>query len=229
MKTETLVKKVYRATPEEQRLISQVLSASEPLQHSLSEVLSEVKKKSSVSPLLQAMVELVTEVSREVTIPDDLAAKDTWEKLVTVLTSKEVLDKFAPADPLASARLKGVKIKRELLYGDGHPLTSEGVAALLNLTRQAVDKRRRHGQLLGVSLGRRGYLYPVCQFREEKVLPGLERVLAQLKEWDPWTQLMFLKTGDMRLGGETPISRLKAGDIEGVVWAAACYGQQIAA
>jgi len=35
-----------------------------------------------------------------------------------------------------------VQVKHELLYGDGQPLTSEEVASLLHLTRQAVDKRR---------------------------------------------------------------------------------------
>lgn len=133
------------------------------------------------------------------------------------------------SDPLAAARLKGVIIKRNLLYEDGQPLKSEDVASLLNVTRQAVDKRRKKGQLLGVSLGRRGYLYPIWQFLDGKVLAGLERVLAQLSEYDPWTQLMFFKTGDLRLDGATPLEQLKAGEIDKVVWAASCYGKQIAA
>lgn len=136
---------------------------------------------------------------------------------------------MAPIDPLAAARLKGVRVKLDLLYSDGQPFTSEQVASLLHLTRQAVDKRRSKGQLLGVSLGRRGYLYPGWQFDEGKVLPGLSRVLSALKDYEPWTQLMFLKTGDIRLGGATPLERLLASDIDTVVWAAECYGKHGAA
>ncbi|NJL42572.1 MAG: hypothetical protein HC935_02635, partial [Pseudanabaena sp. SU_2_4] len=187
------------------------------------------KKKKAVSQFLQAVFDIAVQVSKEVAIPAELTQKDPFEKLVGVLTAREALDKLAPSDPLAAARLKGVQVKRDLLYAEGNPLTSEAVASLLHLTRQAVDKRRKKGQLLGISLGRRGYLYPVWQFHEGKTLGGLEQVLAELSEYDPWTQLMFFKTGDLRLDGATPLERLNAGEIDRVVWAASCYGKQIAA
>lgn len=229
MKAETLVKKVHRATSAEQKLIAQILEAPPPLQHSLSAALLEVKKKKAAIEFWQAIVDVAVEVSKEVAIPPDLSQKDPFARIVAVLTAKEALDKLAPSDPLAAARLKGVTVKRDLLYRDGQPLTSEEVASLLHLTRQAVDKRRRNGQLLGVSLGRRGYLYPVWQFHEGGVLPGLDRVLAELREYDPWTQLMFFQTGDIRLDGATPLEQLQAGESDRVGWAASCYGQQIAA
>lgn len=229
MKTATLIQKIHRATPEEQKLIAQILDAPEPLQHSLSEALCEVKKKKSINPLLKAAIELVVKVGRDVVLPAQMTQKSPLEMLIQVLTMKEALDGLAPVDPLAAARLKGVQVKKDLLYQTGQPLTSEEAARLLGLTRQAVDKRRRKGQLLGISLGKRGYLYPLWQFQEGKVLSGLEPVLAALSKYDPWTQLMFLMTGDIRLGGSTPLERLQAGDLESVVWAASCYGKQIAA
>ncbi|ELR97030.1 hypothetical protein [Gloeocapsa sp. PCC 73106] len=229
MKIETLLKKVRNATSAEQKLISEILDAPQIFQHSLSEVLSEIKKKKSSELFLQAFLDIAAEVSKEVTISPNLVEKEPFERIIEVLTTKEVLEKLAPSDPLAAARLKGLMVKRELLYQDGQPLKSEEVASLLHLTRQAVDKRRRNGQLLGISLGRRGYLYPVWQFHEEKVLPGLVQVLQELKEYDPWTQLMFFETGDLRLGGATPQERLRAGEIDDVVWAASCYGKQIPA
>jgi hypothetical protein len=229
MKTETLLQKIDRATEEEQKLIAQILDAPESLQHSLSEVLAETKKKKAISQFIQAIVDISLEISKGVPIASNLSAPSSFEKVVEVLTSKEALSHLAPSDPLAAARLKGVKVKRDLLYQQGQPLRSEEVASVLNLTRQAVDKRRRNGQLLGISLGRRGYLYPIWQFKDGKVLPGLEKVLAQLKEYDPWTQLMFFQTGDLRLEGATPLERLKAGEIEEVIRAASCYGKQYAA
>lgn len=224
MKTETLVKKVTQATSEQQKLIAQILDAPKPFQDSLSSALSETKKKKNLGDFLGTVVNVALEVSEFVPLADDLPQATAFEKMVSVLTAKEALGKLAPSDPLAAARLKGMRLKLDLLYRDGQPLKSEEVASLLHVTRQAADKRRRNGQLLAVSLGRRGYLYPVWQFHEGRVLAGLDRVLAELKEYDPWTQLMFLVSGDLRLDGATPLERLKAGDIDSVVWAASCYG-----
>jgi hypothetical protein len=56
-------------------------------------------------------------------------------------------------------------------------------------------------------------------------LTGLDRVLAALAKFDAWTQLMFMKTGDLRLNDRTPLECLVAGDIDAVVNAAACYGK----
>ncbi|ACK72843.1 conserved hypothetical protein [Gloeothece citriformis PCC 7424] len=227
MKTSTLLKKVERATDEKQKLIAQILAAPPNLQESLSEALSPEKK--AVGQILPAIIDMFLEVSGKISTSSDVSPEKAFDSLMELLTSKELLEKFAPNDPLAAARLRGVQRKRDLLYQDGSPLTSEGVASLLQITRQGVDKRRKHGQLLGLSLGRRGYRYPVWQFQDGKVLPGLKQVLAELSEYDPWTQLMFFKTGDIRLGGATPLEKLQAGDIEMVVWAASCYGKPIAA
>jgi hypothetical protein len=227
--TPNLVKKIDRATTEEQKLIAQILEAPQPLQHALSDALSQSKNKKASLQFLQDIVDVLVEVNQFVNIPANSNQPTPFDRIVEIFTAKETLNKLAPSDPLAAARLKGVIIKRNLLYEDGQPLKSEDVASLLNVTRQAVDKRRKKGQLLGVSLGRRGYLYPIWQFLDGKVLAGLERVLAQLSEYDPWTQLMFFKTGDLRLDGATPLEQLKAGEIDKVVWAASCYGKQIAA
>ena len=111
-------------------------------------------------------------------------------------------------------------------YEEGTPLKSEEVAQLLHMSRQAVDKRRINHQLLGISVGRRGYLYPLCQFQDHQVIPGLAQVLNVLKDFSPWTQLMFLKTGDIRLNGKMPLTCLQERRIEDVLAAAECYGVQ---
>jgi biotin operon repressor len=111
----------------------------------------------------------------------------------------------------------------------GGTISSEQVAKLLNLTRQGVDKRRASGKLIGISMGRRGYAYPLWQFQDGHVLSGLETVLKAMKEHAPWTQIMFMLTGDLRLEGETPLARFRQGDIDSVVQAARSYGEQGAA
>ena len=228
MKTNAILKKVNQATLEQQHLIALILDAPQSFQEGLSETLSQIKKKNTTMPFLQAIVDVGVEVSKEVSISPELSKKTPLERIVEVLTTPEALSTLAPDDPLAAARLKGVMVKSQLLYEDGQPLTSEQVGSLLGITRQAVDKRRKKGQLLGITLGRRGYLYPVWQFDKGQVLPGLEQVLKELNEDDPWTRLMFFKTGDIRLDGDTPLQRLGAGDVEQVVLAASCYGEQLA-
>ena len=219
MNKKALLQQVQAATPEEQKLIEQILAAPNPLKLTLLKALSEIVKPTQRSKFLQYVLNAALAVSQE-----KMITTLGFESIVAAFTRPEALKILAPTDPLSAARLKGVQVKQQLLYGDEQPLTSEEVAFLLNMTRQAVDKRRLKGQLLGVSLGKRGYLYPDWQFQGEQVLPGLERVLNALKDYDSWTKLMFMKTGDLHLAGATPLGRLQAGAIEEVVQAAESYG-----
>jgi hypothetical protein len=145
--------------------------------------------------------------------------------LLGILERPEVLKHLAGIDPLMPARIRGIRLKQELLNTEGGVISSEQVAKLLNLTRQGVDKRRASGKLIEISMGRRGYAYPLWQFQDGQVLSGLEVVLKAMKEHTPWIQVIFMLTGDLRLKGETPLARLRQGDIDSVVQAARCYGE----
>src|SRR2546425_8262469 len=102
-------------------------------------------------------------------------------------------------DPLARARLRGLSRRDELLASDGGTLTTEDVAKLLELTTQAVHKRRNAGKLLAFELGRRGLRFPAWQFTDEGVLEGLEEVLAVLKDEPPLAVVRFFLAGNLRL------------------------------
>lgn len=132
-------------------------------------------------------------------------------------------------DPLAGARLRGARMKQELLDRCGGALSASDVAELLSISRQAVDKRRQAGTLLAVELGRRGHVYPACQFTEQGVVAGLAEVIASFSIATGWTRLNCLMTPDPRLGGRLPMDVLKSGDIEGVKRATAAYGEHGAA
>jgi hypothetical protein len=134
-----------------------------------------------------------------------------------------------PAEPFFPARLRGIRIKRELLGVEGAPLISEEVAAHLGVTRQAVNKRRAVGRLLAVPTGRKGLQYPSWQFTEGGVLPGLEGVLQALEGLDAWSQIRFFLTGDARLGGARPLDELRDGRVERVIRAAQAFGEHGAA
>lgn len=224
MSVETIVERVQTSTPIEQRLIANLLDTSPQFKEILAQVLRESKHQKNLTAYWQAAIEVALAASHATNIATATNA-NSWERMIAAFTAPELLAELAPADPLAAARLKGMKVKHELLYSDGHPLRSEQVAQLLGISRQAVDKRRRKGQLLAVALGKRGYFYPLWQFNDGGVLVGLDVVLAALAEFDAWTQLMFFKTGDLRLNHHTPLACLVAGDIDAVVTAASCYGR----
>lgn len=227
MLSQALEQKFRAASHQDRRLIESLLETSTSLKNSVSEALSEILQGSTRGQFLSAVLEAAASATQGASV-NTIHPLSSLDALVEVLTQPEALANLAPDDPLAIARLKGVQVKQRLLYEDGAPLKSEQVAQLLNMSRQAVDKRRIKHQLLGVSMGRRGYLYPLCQFQDHQVIPGLAQVLNVLKDFSPWTQLMFLKTGDVRLGGKTPLTYLQDGKIEDVLAAAECYGVQSA-
>lgn len=208
-----------QATEAERQVLASVLKA-----------MKQARSHPMRQQFLQSAIAVSIEASQQARLtPEFLRDRGDFEVTVKGLLQPEVLDTFAPDDPLAAARLKGHQVKHELLYEDAAPLTSPEVAELLHISRQAVDKRRRNGKLLGVSLGRRGYLYPAEQFTDGRTVSGLDKVLTALQAYSAWTQLMFLKTGDARLEDKTPLDCLRTGRIEDVVRVAESYGKHSAA
>lgn len=138
----------------------------------------------------------------------------------------DTVSELEEEDPLAAAKLRGMKRRKEMVKAAGGTMTSEQVAEALNLSRQAVDKRRSSNQLLALAQGRQGYSYPSFQFHEGKTLEGLERVLRGLNSLDSWMQLNFFTSPDERLEGKNPIEALKQGKINEVARIASTYGEQ---
>jgi hypothetical protein len=224
MSVDTLIERLQTSSQVEQRLIDNLLDTSPQFKQALATLLQESKHHRKLSQYWQATIDVALVASHASNVTASSHA-NSFEWTISALTAPELLAELAPTDPLVGARLRGMKVKQELLYSDGQPLRSEEVAQLLGISRQAVDKRRNKGQLLAVSLGKRGYFYPLWQFHDGGVLPGLDLVLAALAKFDAWTQLMFIKTGDLRLDHLTPLECLLAGNIDPVLTAAACYGE----
>jgi hypothetical protein len=149
----------------------------------------------------------------------------TYDALVRMLERPEVLAELQPRDPLAPARLRGLRLQQEILSAEGGACSAQALADALGITRQAIDKRRKRGALIGLSLGRRGYAYPVWQIG----LTGLEGVLAELLDLDPWTQAAFMLAPNRWLDGESPLHALRAGKRDAVLSTARMYGEQVAA
>jgi hypothetical protein len=129
----------------------------------------------------------------------------------------------------AAAKVRGLRARERLLMAEGGVVSSQQAAEVLGMSRQGIDKSRRNKQLIGLSLGRRGFIYPVWQFVEGGTLPRLESVLAELHDLDAWMQTAFMVNSNTRLNGESPLALLRRGEVEAVRAAASEYGKQGAA
>lgn len=156
----------------------------------------------------------------------DLAGEaSNYAVLLRVLESPEVLSALRAHDPLAAARLRGLRDRSVLLELEGGTITADEVAGLLGITRQAVDNRRRAGRLLALTLGRREYGYPLWQFNEHGVLPGLEDVLTDLSHVTLWMRMAFFLGGNYRLkDADRPLDALRRGEVAAVREAALMFG-----
>ena len=161
------------------------------------------------------------------------ADDDELQEIASARTNYDVLfiqlSKFLNVlildDPLAAARLRGLKMKEELLNKAGGALTAEQAAELLHMTRQGVDKRRKARKLIAIDVGKRGYVYPAFQF-DENVRLHLEKVLSEVdSRIEGWTLLAFFINGTDYLDGASPLEELRAGNLESVLRAARAYGK----
>jgi hypothetical protein len=159
-------------------------------------------------------------------IDEATAAPTDYLVAIEALSSAPETTQLIAEDPFVAAKFRGLKRKQQILEAAGGALTSEQVAEVLGISRQAVDKRRSSNQLLALTQGRRGYSYPSFQFDDGRTITGLEEVLAELKDLDPWMQMVFFTSPHERLEGKTPLNDLRKGLVNEVKTAAAGYGEQ---
>lgn len=117
----------------------------------------------------------------------------------------------AALDPTMELLARGADLKAALIRRAGGAASVTEVAALLRVTRRAVNELRRQGRLIAVAT-ERGDAYPRCQFDRDGVVPGLPDALAAMPIESPWMRLEWLLTPDDALGGRSPLDALRAGD-----------------
>lgn len=190
--------------------------------------LTTTKHPAFYSRVLRAFLRLENDLPSAL-IDEATAAPSDYLVAVEALTAASETTQLNLEDPFIAAKFRGLKRKQKMLETAGGTLTSAQAAEVLGISRQAVDKRRAATQLLALTQGRRGYSYPSFQFEDGKPIPGIEEVLAELKELDPWMQMVFFTSPNERLGDRTPLEGLKKGLVSEVKTAAAGYGEQGAA
>ena len=174
-----------------------------------------------------ALVErLASQVSDE-TLAAALASPTDIGGLARLLSDAVALEvDLERIDPMAEAVARGVDAKEQLLREAGGGMGSVVAAKHLGITRQGVEKRRRAGKLLALQTGGGNYLYPLCQFTEDGVVPGLDRFLGALPPSGGWTRLDALLTPAEEIGGRSPLQALREGDVDAAVLAASMFAEQ---
>lgn len=188
------------------------------LQEAARRVLQVAQKQPIHSVFLTRALNALVGLIQSQDLVDVTSASNDYELLLSILQTPEAIALLSASDPLATAKLKGLEIKQQLVSAQGGCISSEQAGRHLGISRQAVDKRRRNGKLVGLSRGKGSYLYPVWQFASSgTTLPGLETVLEQLSSFDPWMQAAFFLNPNSRLNHQTPLEMLRLGEIEAVV------------
>ncbi len=163
------------------------------------------------------------------TLVEAVAASTDQEAMLRILEAPEVAVPATDTATINAARAAGIEARDQLLTAQGGSWPVERVAKYLGLTRQAVDKRRKANKLIGLAVGRHGYLYPSWQFSRNGTVPGLESVLGPLHRHDPWSQVIFMLSPNDRLDGVTPLEALRKAQTEEVKIAASLFGEHGAA
>jgi hypothetical protein len=187
--------------------------------------LASTKHPAFYSRILRAFRRLEDDLPASL-IDEATAAPTDYLVALEALTSSLETSQLVAEDPFIAAKFRGLKRKKQMIETAGGALTSEEVAKVLGISRQGVDKRRGLNQLLALTQGRRGYSYPSFQFDEDRTISGLEDVLSELKQLDPWMQMVFFTSPNERLNGKTPIEALQKGFAKEVRDVAVGYGEQ---
>ncbi len=183
------------------------------------------------NPLLDTFVARALRALRHVTsrmdAEDAKAAVSAPTDLLSLLSALDGSHQLEglQEDPLAAARLRGIRERNRMLRMEGGVMSADEAARELNLTRQAVDKRRKAGRLLALSLGRRGFAYPAWQFVRGSLLPGLERVLKAIPERNAWMQAVYFLSPDPRLADRLPLHELRRGRVDEVLRTCRAFGE----
>lgn len=120
---------------------------------------------------------------------------------------------------------RGVLARKEMEEEEGGSRSSEQIAELLNITRQAVDQRRKARRLIAWQDGAGHWRFPVWQFNETgRPFQELAAILAELPG-DPWSDMIFFLSESESLRGR-PLDLLRGGKAKQVRLAAMRFGRQ---
>src|SRR5258708_6806039 len=129
---------------------------------------------------------------------------------------------------LANAIARGITLRQKLMEAEGGSLSAEEAARALGISKTAILKRYKKGQIIAWREERQNAArFPVWQFKDHKVLNGLEEVLGALNSavrLDDFGRTLFFLSNMGFLGGKRPLDWLRVGEVKKVLQAAEGYG-----
>jgi hypothetical protein len=145
-------------------------------------------------------------------VVQELVRKQLQQELAkrTALSARRSRKGRRSVAALARAVEAGRSFRQEAL-ASSTMLTSDEAARHLNMSREALNQRRKAGKVLGLEGAKRGVRYPSWQF-EDVVLRPLPRILHTLRHLDPWGHYLFFTNPEPLLGPKaTPLDALREG------------------
>ena len=91
------------------------------------------------------------------------------------------------------------------------------VQTLLDVSKQAVSDRRKHGSVMAMRTSDGLWVYPVFQFEGRRIKPALTGVFRVFRGHDGWTASVWLLTLNDELDGRSPLDWLVHGLDEDLV------------
>ncbi|MGA2543804.1 MAG: hypothetical protein ABSG78_19820 [Verrucomicrobiota bacterium] len=129
---------------------------------------------------------------------------------------------------LVNAVARGITVRRKLMEAEGGSLSAEEAARSLGISKTAILKRYHKGRIIAWRDERQNAArFPVWQFKDHKVLEGLEEVLQILNagsRLDDFGRMLFFLSHLGFLGKKRPVDCLRAGKVHKVLQAAEGYG-----
>ncbi len=157
------------------------------------------------------------------TMATALTASSDLGVLARALSDAASSPAVAELDPTAELIAAGVERKNELIEMAGGLLSAKNAGLAMGISRQAIEKRRKSGGLIGIRAGGE-YRYPAFQFRDGALVLGLDDVLKSLPIKAEWMRLEWLLTASPELEGVKPLEALEKGRTREVIETAAAHG-----
>jgi hypothetical protein len=156
-----------------------------------------------------------------------IAAPSNMVRLAEIALCREY--PVAKADNrMVNAMVRGITARRKLMESEGGSLSAEEAAEELGISKAAILKRYHKGQIIAWREERQNAArFPVWQFKDHRVLEGLEQVLEILNagsRLDDFGRMLFFLSNIGFLGKKRPVDCLRAGELKKVLQAAEGYG-----
>ncbi len=139
-------------------------------------------------------------------------------RYLTAAVERQLAKKKKTQTPYAAALMRGLAAREELKLAEGGSYSSEETRKILGISKTAVLKRYDKGQLVGWrEASQSAVRFPVWQFKDGDVLPGLPEVLevfAKDDVVDDWTRILFFLSVRHSLDKRRPLDLLRDGEIQ---------------